>query len=108
MSTDVDRDEQAEQERWRLKLENDDFVKIGVETYDEFFELCALRWHGVPRARRTDYRWLHYQRAEFLKQWSQVDNRERLDAPKAKQWTPTARKKGKRSKLAELQRIRQR
>jgi hypothetical protein len=100
--------EQAEQERWRIKLEEEDFFKIGVESYDEFFELCALRWHGVPKARRTDYRWLHYQRAEFLKQWSAEDNRARLDAPKPKQWTPPPRRKGKRSNFAEWQRIRQR
>ena len=73
-----------EQEQWRFKLEIDDFAKIGVESYEEFFKLCGLRWRGVPHARRTDYRWLHYQRAEFLKQWSQEDNRERLDARESK------------------------
>jgi len=73
-----------EQERWRLKLEIDDFMKIGVETYDEFFHLCALRDRGVSQARRTDYRWLHYQRGEFLKQWSPEDNRARLETQKSK------------------------
>lgn len=67
-------DRVSEDQRWQLKLENDDFVKIGVRTYDEFFELCALRFMPPPQARRTDYRWLHYQRAESLKRWSQEDN----------------------------------
>ncbi|MGA7911179.1 MAG: hypothetical protein WCC30_06490 [Candidatus Dormiibacterota bacterium] len=68
----------SEAEHWHERLKVD-FVKIGVAGRKEFLKLCALRLQSVPDERRTDYRWLHYERAEFLKQWAQEDNRALLD-----------------------------
>ena len=97
---------ESEAEHWRQRLEID-FVKMGVEDADELFRLCELRRRPVPEARRTDYAWLHYMRAEFLKRWAQEDNRALLDAQKPAQSSLAPRKK-RRSNFAELQRIRQR
>ena len=57
----------SDRAHWKRKLEEDDFFKMVVESYEEFFELCEIRRRPVPPVLRTNYRWLHYQRAEFLK-----------------------------------------
>jgi hypothetical protein len=96
-----------ESQHWKRRLEVD-FGKLGIEGEDEFLRLCAPRFMPVPRERRSDYRWLHYRRAEKLKEWSQEDHQAMLnadaDAALAKRIAP----KGKRSNASEMRRFRQR
>jgi hypothetical protein len=93
-------DRASEDEHWERTLETD-FGKLGVEDADEFFRLCTLRYMPVPRERKSDYRWLRYQRAEKLKEWAPEDHRALLNAHADAQLErrPTAR---------EMRRFRQR
>ena len=65
--------EASAERHWQQRLEID-LAKMGVASIDQLLLLCEKRGRPVPRARREDCRWLHYQRAEWLKGFESSEN----------------------------------